>query len=217
MKPLHINSRQSQSIIVFCLFVFVCVTGSFNQLDAQIKSAEIAGRFALNYFNSAIRKGAMQKAPVSSAEIQLKYQSEDKAQIPVYVYQNDQQGFVIFGQSTHGFQVLGYSDKADFNPNDIPDGLQQLLKLYENANPDSIIGIQSAKETTTVVAPLLDQAGVSLNQFHHENVGGSWSGCMATAMTQIMCYYKYPDKGIGSHCYTNAAYGELWEYSLQLD
>ena len=53
MKPLHINSRQSQSIIVFCLFVFVYVTGSFNQLDAQIKSAEIAGRFALNYFNSA--------------------------------------------------------------------------------------------------------------------------------------------------------------------
>ena len=52
MKPLHINSRQSQSIIVFCLVVFVCVTGSFNQLDAQIKSAEIAGRFALNYFNS---------------------------------------------------------------------------------------------------------------------------------------------------------------------
>ena len=52
MKSLHINSRQSQSIIVFCLFVFVYVTGSFNQLDAQIKSAEIAGRFALNYFNS---------------------------------------------------------------------------------------------------------------------------------------------------------------------
>lgn len=60
-----------------------------------------------------------------------------------------------------------------------------------------------------MVSPLLDQAGVSLNQFFHENVGGSWTGCMATAMSQIMCYYKYPDKGIGSHCYTNAAYGQL--------
>lgn len=60
----------------------------------------------------------------------------------------------------------------------------------------------------------------TLTSFITKNVGGSWSGCMATAMTQIMCYYKYPDKGIGSHCYTNAAYGELrrfWEYSLQLD
>ena len=209
MNALQNKPRQSQSLIVFVLFVFVCAAGYFTQLSAQIKSTEIAGKFALNYFNATSQKGKMQKVPVSSGEIELKYQSKEKAQVPVYVYQNEQKGFVVFAQSTHGFQILGYSDKADFNPAEIPDGLQQLLKFYENASPDSIMGIQNTRETTTVVAPLLDQAGVSLNQFHHENVGGSWSGCMATAMTQIMCYYKYPDKGIGSHCYTNAAYGEL--------
>ncbi len=209
MNALQNKPRQSQSLIVFFIVALVCSSGCFTQLNAQMKPADIAGKFALNYFNSASRKGKMQQAPVSSAEIQLKYQSAETARTPLYLFQNEQKGFVVFAQSTKGFQILGYSDKANFNPAEMPEGLRHLLKLYENANPDSIVGIQNTKGTTIAVEPLLDKAGVNLNQFHHENVGGSWSGCMATAMTQIMCYYKYPDKGIGSHCYTNATYGEL--------
>ena len=209
MNALRYKIRPLQPIMVFVLMVMMCTSGCFNYLNAQIKSTEIAGKFALNYFNTTSQKGKMQKASVSSTEIELKYQSENKAQVPVYVFQNEQKGFVVFGQSTHGFQILGYSDKANFNPTEIPDGLQQLLKLYENTNPDSITGIQNIRETTVAVAPLLDEAGVNLNQFHHENAGGCPTGCVATAMTQIMCYYKYPQKGTGSNCYTHPVYGQF--------
>ncbi len=209
MKTLHYKNQCSQTFLWSLIVVLVGLICGADSLSAQKRSTEVATKFALNYFNSSSQKGKMQKAPVSPTEIQLQYQSGDKAQLPVYIFQNQQKGFVVFAQSTNGFQILGYSDNANFDPTDIPESLQQLLKLYENANPDSITGIQNMKETTVAVAPLLDAAGVGLNQFHHEEAGGSWSGCVATAMTQIMCYYKYPQKGRGSHCYTNSAYGQL--------
>ena len=208
MKTFHSPNHNSASLLLLCILTFVSLLSPLNPLTAQ-NSTEIAARFALNYFNSSIQKGKMQKAPVSLGDIQLKYQTEDKTPVPVYVYQHEQKGFVVLAESAKGFQVMGYSDKANFNPKDIPESLQQLLKIYENTEPDKLIGIQNAKETTVAVAPLLDAAGVGLNQFHHENVGGSWTGCVATAMTQIMCYYKYPNKGIGSHCYTHPSYGQV--------
>ncbi len=209
MKTLHYKICYSQSFLLFFIFVFVSLLFGINHLYAQIESTEIASRFALNYFNTSSQKGKMQKAPVSFSNVQLKYQSEDKTPVPVFIFQNEQKGFVVLAQNAEGFQVVGYSDKANFNPKEIPESLQQLLKLYENADPNQIKGIQKAAESSVAVAPLLDEAGVGLNQFHHENVGGSWTGCVATAMTQIMCYYKYPQKGIGSRCFTHAVYGQL--------
>ncbi len=39
--------------------------------------------------------------------------------------------------------------------------------------------------------------------------GGSQTGCVATAMAQIMRYWKYPARGTGSSSYTSASYGVL--------
>ncbi|MDD3322705.1 MAG: C10 family peptidase [Paludibacter sp.] len=209
MKSIKYKSLYTQSFILFCIYMFVSLICSNNLLNAQIKSTEIAGRYALNYFNSFSQKSEIQKVKVSSGDIQLKYQSEDKASVPVYVFQNEQKGFVVFAQSINGFQVLGYSDKATFDSTNIPESFLQLLKIYENADPDKIKGIQNSYENSVAVAPLLDEAGVALNQFSHENAGGCPTGCVATAMAQIMSYYKYPNKGVGSHCYTHPTYGQL--------
>ncbi|MDO9153530.1 MAG: C10 family peptidase [Paludibacter sp.] len=209
MKTIKYNNFYSQTVL-FVIFLFVSlICGSF-VINAENKSVENAQRFALEYFKSTNKVNKLQRAAaLNISEVQLKYISKDKVPVPVYVFQNDQKGFVVCAQNANGFQVLGYSDNATFDPTDIPESLLQLLKMYENAEPDIIKGIQKANDNTVVVAPLLDEAGVGLNQFRHENVGGSWTGCVATAMAQIMCYYKYPNKGVGSRCFTHSFYGQL--------
>ncbi len=37
--------------------------------------------------------------------------------------------------------------------------------------------------------------------------GHVWTGCVATAMSQIMKYHNFPPQGVGSHSYTSPTYG----------
>jgi hypothetical protein len=36
--------------------------------------------------------------------------------------------------------------------------------------------------------------------------GRVWAGCVATAMAQVMYYYRWPVTGVGSHCYVPSGY-----------
>ena len=65
------------------------------------------------------------------------------------------------------------------------------------------------------VAPLLlstwDQ-GNPYNMFCPEDAAGPgghvWAGCVATAMCQVMYYYRWPNVGNGSHCYNPYGYDQ---------
>jgi len=208
-KSPRINWKKSVLLLTNQL-VLICVLIMPSSIYANTTSTEQVQRFAYTFLktSSNLMNSKIKKAPLDINAVQLQYVSDNKASVPVYVYQTMQQGFVVIAECSTGFQVVGYSDKATFDPQNIPTNLSRLLTLYENADPQKMVGFNSDNKATVIVEPLLDKAGVSLDQFHHENVGGSWSGCVATAMTQILCYYKYPSKGIGSHCYTHSKYGE---------
>lgn len=68
-------------------------------------------------------------------------------------------------------------------------------------------------KTTSDVPPLLlstwDQ-GANYNLLCPLDPAGPggrvWAGCVATAMSQVMFYYRYPLTGSGSHCYTPWGY-----------
>ncbi len=70
-----------------------------------------------------------------------------------------------------------------------------------------------APETNSGVAPLIihnwDQ-GFPYNIYCPLDPAGPgnhpWAGCVATAMSQIMYYYRFPQTGIGQHCYTPSGY-----------
>ena len=38
---------------------------------------------------------------------------------------------------------------------------------------------------------------------------GSLTGCVATVMAQLMKYWEWPAKGVGSHQYTHTTYGSI--------
>ncbi len=125
-----------------------------------------------------------------------------------------QQGFVIvspdavFGDGL----VLAYSDEGSFDYESLPENAKWVLSQYqEQINYIRENNIMMASNTSSasghvIVAPLLAEAHWAQSYPFNEMcpVDGrekSVTGCVATAMAQIMWYYKWPLSGTGSHSY----------------
>ena len=154
-----------------------------------------------------------------------------------YVFNNDGGGFVIVSGDDRVKPVLGYSETNSFDPNNIPpntaawlDGYKEQIRyVIEN---DIATSDEIQKEWSTVEAgtnlnmPASTQASAPLiqtqwNQSPYYNnlcpydysVGArTITGCVATAMAQVMNYWQYPTTGTGSHSYNpaNSSYGTLF-------
>jgi len=167
-----------------------------------------AKQFAEDFFKTNAPRfapGKVYQKPV----LRQCYQSASYKATPVFVFQNVEKGFVVVAQNNNRFAVAGYAPEGQFQADSVPPQLSSLLQFYEDSLQIKPAAIQKTSAGEPVMTPLLDEAGISLNQFSHPEVGGCPTGCVATAFVQIMAYYKYPDKGVGSHCYTHPTYGEL--------
>jgi len=121
---------------------------------------------------------------------------------------------------------LGYSLTGDFSVDDMPDDVAWWLRGYnyeiQNAIDrdtratheisklwaDLIDGNAKAGKATTVVDPLIRtkwNQNIYYNRLCPEASGGpdghALTGCVATAMAQVMKYWNYPSYGVGSHSY----------------
>lgn len=168
---------------------------------------EKALKFATDFFKNQQSTG-IQKAPSVISSVQKVYESADTVKNELLVYQSNNNGFVILSSDNAEFQVLGYTKASTFNADNLPAQLKSLLRFYESVPSSAFSGIKTSQQGNVIVAPLLDAAGIHLNQFYHAEVGNCPTGCVATAMAQILAYYKYPDHGKGSHCYTAGSYGQ---------
>ncbi len=63
--------------------------------------------------------------------------------------------------------------------------------------------------STTSVSPLLTTTWNQSPYYNDYCPGGSVTGCVATAMAQIMKYWNYPATGTGSYSYSDPPYGTL--------
>ena len=140
-------------------------------------------------------------------------------------------GFVIVSADDNVNPILGYSYESSFNPSNIPiqltDWLQKRkaeIAYVKNSHLQANDAIKTTWRelinppkqkkyqlfgSASTVSPLLH---TTWNQSPYYNAlcpGGSLTGCVATAMAQIMKYWNYPSKGTGFHSYTppNASLG----------
>jgi Leucine-rich repeat (LRR) protein len=129
------------------------------------------------------------------------------------VFQKTHGGFVMIAQTSEQLSIVGYSDNQDFRAGEMPPQLISLLKFYEDSLSVAGQDNKATKNATPIVAPLLSQYGIRLDQFKHADVGGCPTGCVATAVTQIMLYHAAREgkliKGYGSHCYEDTKYGQI--------
>lgn len=131
---------------------------------------------------------------------------------PLYVFNRaDGHGFVIVAGDDAAVPILGYSTEGAFSYDDMPENLRQWLvlnELYVKACAGRQGVARQATQGTPVVGPLLSDIlwgqGSPYNDLCPTYDGGThyYVGCVATAATQIMRYYSYPEHGNGSKTIT---------------
>lgn len=145
------------------------------------------------------------------------------------IHPHDASGFVIMSGDERMYPVLAYSDHSDFSTEDMPEAVRMWLEGYareytalpqatptateEPITNDYITLSQNKRNWMPIqedgVSPLLGDRdwgqGVPFNNMTPLWTGTTThckTGCVATAIAQVMAYHRWPAQGQGVHTYT---------------
>ena len=182
--------------------------------SANVSAAPIdveQARQVVENFRKKAARGGMRRAPMAKGRLNHCYTKRTQAGTPaVYAFTNEGGGFALVAADDAVASVLGYSDTGTFDPDNIPDGLQYLLDEY--AKGIAAAGPRKANEQlpeppyeveeTEQLGPLLETKWGQMRPYNLQSplsiVGNAATGCMTTAIAQIMRYHKWPEQGYGS-------------------
>lgn len=141
---------------------------------------------------------------------------------PYYVFNSgDGEGFVIVSGDDEMTELVGYSATGRFDSSNVPQNMQSWLDGYaryvEQVQSGELTGYKQAlKAGTPVVSPLVKTQWNQDAPFNnlcpadrrYEGRPTSYSGCVATAMAQVMNYWQWPVQGKGTNSYYSEAAGK---------
>lgn len=125
----------------------------------------------------------------------------------LYVFNVDNSGgFVIVSNDDRTEPVLGYSDSGSFDPDNMPENMRAWLQGYADEiawlkeHPDAAVSTSRRTGESNIKTPILPLLETKWNQGEPYNdqcpeyAEGekSVTGCVATAMAQVMYYNKWP-------------------------
>ena len=142
-----------------------------------------------------------------------------------YIYENaNGEGWVMIAANDIAHPIMAYSETGQFRTDNQPDNLKVWLGQYDKkiqyAEQNGIEatdevkaewaalrnGVRMAK-ASVVVAPLIqttwDQDNPYWQYCPSKGSEKTYVGCVATAMAQVMNYWKWPKQGTGSYSYTS--------------
>ncbi|MCH5231296.1 MAG: C10 family peptidase [Muribaculaceae bacterium] len=138
----------------------------------------------------------------------------------IYLFNNnDNKGFMLLSADDVIAPVLGFSDSGCFDPDNIPPAMENWLDQYAEQieySTKASAGLSSQTSTRATlpsswkpIGPLVktqwDQGTPYNNDCPLDKTKQrSVTGCVATAMSQVMNYFKYPTKGQNSISYTTS-------------
>lgn len=116
----------------------------------------------------------------------------------------ESKGFVIVSADDEVRPVIGWSDNAVYDADQVPVQLEAFLQEYDHLLSEVRSGNAKTAETRggAAVAPLIStkwDQGAPFNRYTPSySSGNAPAGCVATAMAQVMKYYNYPANGHGT-------------------
>jgi hypothetical protein len=199
------------------------------------KTALTVGKaFVTNNSNSPVLKSAVSLKTalrITGKDLSL---NQAPAATYYYVFNVDSRGFVIVAGDDAVMPILGYSDEGNFDPARIPENVAKWLEGYKREIRYILDHhIPATKEISDRWAVLKQGQGfpeMSSTQSAGPLLATKWNqapyyndlcpidyqageravtGCVATAMAQIMKYWNYPEKGSGFHSYNTERFGTL--------
>ena len=186
-------------------------------LFAERVSQEDAALVANNFMNVKSATTA-NKAPAKRMVLKKAASAEENQ---YYIYENaNGEGWVMIAANDIVRPVLAYSNTGHFRTDNQPRNVKGWLQSYDKqirfAEEKGYVAGEETKQewaalrkgakikqATPVVAPLIqtgwDQDAPFWNLCPKKSGSNCYTGCVATAMAQVMNYHQWPKIGTGSH------------------
>ena len=196
----------------FICFILVC------SLEAAPVSLQRATAVANSFLTTQSSVSGPKRVPArprlaSSSDSQSKY----------FVFENEAGGFVIVAGDDVAYPILGYSNDANINASNIPSSVKAWLDSYaleiQTAVDSGAVqseevmtawnNIESYSNAAVIVSPLIltrwNQTPYynDLCPMDNNRNERTVTGCVATAMAQVLKYWEYPVTGNGSYSYSH--------------
>ncbi len=181
------KTLRTLSLMMCLAVIFPVWAGVVSERQAQ----QVANRFMSSHSISSAEMRLVHKAPSFKAS----------APLPYYVFTADRTdgGYVIVAGDDRVPAVLGYSDQGTFDANDIPDAMRDWLDGYAAQMVMLDEGATAAAHINSAnpIAPMLTvqwSQGSPYNSMFPALPSGNYAsvGCVATAMAQLMSYWRWP-------------------------
>lgn len=203
------------------LFVALVATLPFVAAKARIIN-EGEARHQADVFLSARKARQVSSSNGSGTRLSLTL-ADEKPQSGFYAFNvGHGQGFVIVSASSCTDEILGYSDTGSFDSNNLPDALRAWLDDYrcqidylERQGGDFHKSTAPRRASRTSVLRLLSSKWNQEQPFNNNcpmyQNEHAVTGCVPTAMAQLMYYHKFPvaAPAIDGYKSRSSSFGEI--------
>lgn len=213
----------TKKLFILCAALFFAGSISWSKPIDQAEALKLAESYITGTPSEMMKTKAN-----TNFELAYVRSSENSEQIAekqnyFYVYNiGKNNGFVIVSADTRTRTILGYAKSGKFEYKNMPDNLKNWLNVYTDEIQYAITQlpetaktatpqIQRAKSSTHTVAPLLGTIMYNQDTPYNDScptktnssntAERTVTGCVATAIAQVMRYHKHPTVGQGSHSY----------------
>ena len=202
--------RRNFVVAIAILWGYLLCIGTVSAAPLSSQQAKRLAKSFLNARGKTVSELHVAKAPYTKERF-----TEDAA---YHVFDAVGGGFIVVSGDDRTAPVLGYSDRGVFPDDDMPEGLKWLLQTYEeqigylrevSGRHEMQQSQQTVSLTTSVrhnIEPLMTtlwNQGYPYNllcpQYYNQDGTLGYrcaTGCVATAIAQVMAYYRYPDATI---------------------
>lgn len=139
----------------------------------------------------------------------------------LFVFNTASGGFVVVSANDVAYPILGYSDENSLKAENIPSNVKAWLDLYANEIQGAVDSglvqsedvmkawgnVESYSNAAVIVSPLIltrwNQSPMYNDLCPYDSVKNerTVTGCVATAMAQVLKYWDYPVTGNGDYSY----------------
>ena len=215
--------------VIFPLIaLLVCSINLIAQHRSETEAIQIAQEFFLKKGKTAPLSVVPQQKVQAQVSKKVASARRTPARNASFYVVNDEANdcFVIVSADERMYEILGYSENGSFNPDSVPEGLLEIIEGY-NKTYDFLLSSEYsqksvAKVSRKVVEPMIKTQWHQIYPYNaecpidprYENYADNEelylqyglsircvTGCVATAMAQVMNYHKYPACGHGSISY----------------
>ena len=196
--------------ILFTAVLMVLGISAFAQPRSEHEALDIAQKF----WNVRQSNAKISIAPISAKSLQNKTRRGNSVSGCYVINDEANKRFVIISADERMPQILGYSDNGIFSAESAPEALLDMIDEY-NTQYDFLLSnnleiYQNPQRVSDVNYPIMIQTKWGQKEpYWNEcpldaNGQRCVTGCVATAMAQVMNYHRWPEKGQGGIVSYNA-------------